>query len=50
MVGMVDEKSQIDKIYKCKKCQKIVVYRVKTQEREIKNIPKRTCSSGMTFL
>lgn len=34
---------------KCKKCRKLIVYNVATGETEIKPIPPRNCSSGMTF-
>ena len=34
---------------KCKKCNKLVVYDVKNEKSEIKEIPQRTTSSGMRF-
>lgn len=34
---------------KCKKCNKLVVYDVENEKTEIKEIPKRTASSGMRF-
>lgn len=49
-VGTYDGRSTIDKICRCKKCNKRIVYHVDTGETEIKNIPKRNCSSGMTFV
>ena len=33
----------------CKKCNKLVVYNVENENAEIKEIPKRTASSGMRF-
>ena len=45
-----DARSTINKICRCKKCNKRIVYHVDTGETEIKNIPKRNCSSGMTFV
>lgn len=44
-----DRKSTIHPIAKCKKCNKLVVYRIDTGETEMKPIPKRNCSSGLTF-
>lgn len=49
-VGTYDGRSTINKICRCKKCNKRIVYHVDTGETEIKNIPKRNCSSGMTFV
>lgn len=49
-VGTHDGRSTINKICRCKKCNKRIVYHVDTGETEIKNIPKRNCSSGMTFV
>ena len=34
---------------KCKKCNKLVVYDVESEEVKIKAIPQRTTSSGMRF-
>lgn len=48
-VGTYDGKSTIDKIITCRKCRKLVIYRVVTGETELKLIPPRACSSGMTF-
>lgn len=48
-VGTYDGKSTIDKIITCRKCRKLVIYRVITGETELKPIPPRACSSGMTF-
>lgn len=44
-----DGRSTINVIARCKKCQKRVVYHIDTGETEIKPIPPRTTSSGMTF-
>lgn len=44
-----DGKSTIHPMAKCKNCKKMVVYRIDTDETEIKKIPPRNCSSGMTF-
>ena len=41
-VGVYDGRS--------KNCNKRIVYHVDTGETEIKNIPKRNCSSGITFI
>lgn len=36
-------------IARCNKCRKRVVYHAESGEIEVKDIPKRNCSSGMTF-
>lgn len=48
-VGTWDGRSTINIVSKCNKCKKQVVYHVNTGETEIKPIPPRNCSSGMTF-
>lgn len=48
-VGQYDGRSTINFISRCRKCNKRVVYHIDTGETEIKNIPKCSCSSGMTF-
>lgn len=48
-VGMYDGRSQIDKRYLCKKCNKRIVYRVANGKVEVKNRADRTTSSGMVF-
>lgn len=48
-VATYDGRSTINVIARCKKCRKRVVYHVDTGETEIKPIPPRTTSSGMTF-
>lgn len=50
LVGECSSKSHIDKTYKCRNCNKMVVYHTETGEREIKKLPKRNQSSGMTFM
>ena len=50
LVGKCDSKSHIDKTYKCKKCNRMIVYHTDTGKQEIKDVPKRTCSSGMIFI
>lgn len=47
--GVYDGKSTINYASNCKKCKKRVVYHVDTGETEIKPIPPRTTSSGMSF-
>ena len=49
-IMMVDRKSKIDKVVMCRRCKKMVVFKVATCETEIKPIPKRTYASGMTFI
>lgn len=49
-VGVYDGRSTINKICRCKNCNKRIVYHVDTRETEIKRIPKRSCSSGITFI
>lgn len=48
-VATYDGRSTINVIANCKQCKKRVVYHVDTGETEIKPIPPRNCSSGMTF-
>lgn len=50
LVGECSKKSHIDKTYKCQKCNKMVVYHTESGECEIKKLPKREQSSGMTFM
>lgn len=44
-----DGRSTINLIANCKKCRKRIVYHVDSGETEVKPIPDRNCSSGMTF-
>lgn len=48
--GTYDGRSTIDKIAKCQKCNKMVIYRVSTGKTENKPMQKRNCSSGMAFV
>ena len=48
--GTYDGRSTIDKVCRCKKCNKRIVYHVDTGEVERKNIHERNCSSGMIFV
>lgn len=48
-VGTYDGRSTINQIVNCKKCRKRVVYHVGNGVTEIKPIPPRNCSSGVTF-
>lgn len=49
-VGAYDGRSTMNFIGRCGKCRKRVIYRIDTGETEVKNIPKRNCSSGVTFI
>lgn len=49
-VATYDGRSTINCISRCRNCNKRVVYYVDTGETEIKPLPERTCSSGMTFI
>lgn len=49
-VGTHDGRSTTDKIVKCKKCNKLVIYRIETGKTENKPVPKRNCSSGVVFI
>lgn len=48
-VGSHDTRSTIDVIANCRRCGKQIIYRVDTGKTEIKSIPPRNTSSGMTF-
>lgn len=48
-VATYDGRSSINKVANCKRCRKRVVYHVDTDVTEIKKIPERTCSSGLSF-
>jgi peptide methionine sulfoxide reductase MsrA len=48
-VGFYDGKSTIDVVASCRKCRKRVVYHVDTGKVELKELPKRNCSSGLQF-
>lgn len=49
-VGTWDGRSTTNYIARCSKCRKCVVYNIETEKTEIKDIPKRNCSSGVTFI
>lgn len=49
-VGTYDGRSTVNHICRCRNCNKQIVYHVDSGEVEVKDIPKRNCSSGMTFL
>lgn len=48
-VATLDWRSTINISVRCKKCDKLVVYDVENEKTIIKEIPKRTTSSGMRF-
>ena len=48
-VATLDGRSTINISVRCKKCDKLVVYDVENEKTIIKEIPKRTTSSGMRF-
>lgn len=48
-VGTYDGRSTIDKIVKCKKCNKLVIHRIENGKTENRPAPKRNCSSGTAF-
>lgn len=48
-VAVYDGRSTINVIARCKKCQKRVVYFVETGKIEIKPVPPRATSSGVTY-
>ena len=48
-VAIYDGKQTINPIAKCKKCKKLVVYHVDTGKTELKKLPQRNTSSGMSF-
>lgn len=49
-VGTYDGRSTMNFIGRCSKCRKRVIYRIDNREVELKEIPKRNTSSGMTFI
>lgn len=49
-VSTWDGRSSMPVIGRCKKCHKRVVYYVDNDETEIKDIPERNCSSGVTYI
>lgn len=49
-VGKYDGRSTTNYIARCNKCRKSVIYHIDTGKTEVKDIPKRNCSGGMTFI
>lgn len=49
-VGHYDDKSKIDKTYKCSKCRRMVVLHVADMSLEVKFLPERKTSSGLMFM
>ena len=49
-VATWDGRAKTNIISKCKKCQKKIVFWPSNYKTEIKDLPKRNCSSGMTYL
>lgn len=47
-VGTYDGRSTINLIIDCGRCQKRIVYYVNADEIEVKPMPPRNCSSGLT--
>ena len=48
-VGTWDGKSTMNPFFRCKKCKKQVVYHIDSGVSEIKKLPQRNTSSGMSF-
>lgn len=48
--GTWDGRSTTDRIVKCGKCGKLVIYMVDTGKTENRPLPKRNCSSGVVFV
>lgn len=44
-----DGRSTIDVVARCDKCRKRIVYRIASKKTEVKDIPLRNTSSGVTF-
>lgn len=49
-VGTHDGRSTMNHIVRCNKCRKRIIYHIDNEEIELKEIPKRNTSSGITFL
>ncbi len=50
-VGQWDGRSTTNVVVaRCERCWKRIVYFVDTDEIEVKKVPKRACSSGVTYL
>ena len=48
-IGVWDGRSTINLVLRCKKCKKQVIYHVDSEALEIKKLPQRNTSSGMSF-
>lgn len=48
-VAKYDGRTTTDIVSRCGRCHKRIIYRVDTEEIEIKPIPPRTTSSGITY-
>lgn len=48
-LGEWDGRASFDQFYKCRECQKRIIFRVDKKTTEYKELPKRNCSSGMNF-
>lgn len=48
-VGIYDGQSTINFVSRCRKCNKRIVYHVDTKETEIKPLPHRVSSGGLSF-
>nr|DAX03505.1 MAG TPA: cysteine-rich protein [Bacteriophage sp.] len=48
-VGTYDGRGTMNIVCRCSKCMKRVIYYPATEKREIKKLPARETSSGMTF-
>ncbi len=49
IVGRYSTKSKMNYITRCKTCKKRIIYHFDTGEIEIKPLPQRGCSSGLTY-
>lgn len=49
-VATWDGRSSSNITVKCRKCNKMVVFRPKTMETELKPLPQRNTASGVTFI
>ena len=49
-VGGHNELSKINSIFRCRHCNRRVVFNVETREIEIKNLPPRNTVSGISFI
>lgn len=49
-VATWDGKSKINKIARCRKCNKKVIYDIENQETRLEKLPERQSSSGVVFI